>query len=155
MRIAALAPAALSLLLLFVEPAWAAEAPAARLLALINNYRAEHGRRLLAADERLAWIAGTHGADMARQGYFGHVAPDGSDLARRLRQAGYRFVVAAENLARGYPDAIAVVDGWRASPGHDANLLRADVSRAGVAVVAAEVKDAGPIWVLVLAEPPR
>lgn len=129
-----------------------------RLLALINDYRSARGIGPLAADATLARVAERHGEDMASRGYFAHVTPEGGDLGHRLWNAGYRFIVAAENLARGYRAATAVLEGWRGSACHRANLLRDDVSHAGIAVVGsgdatADRHAAGPVWVLVVARP--
>jgi uncharacterized protein YkwD len=107
----------------------------------------------LATDATLADVARRHGADMAARGYFSHVSPDGDDLARRLSAAGYRFAVAAENLAQGYRDPAAVLAGWQDSRGHLRNLLRGDVSRAGIGVVESAASGSGPVWVLILAQP--
>ncbi|MEK9660423.1 MAG: CAP domain-containing protein [Alphaproteobacteria bacterium] len=151
-------------LLLTAAPGAAAalDNAAGRLLSLINEYRSTHGLAPLAADTVLSGVARDHGEDMTARAYFAHVTPEGGDLGHRLWNAGYRFFVAAENLARGYRDAAAVLDGWHGSTGHQANLLRDDVSHAGVAVIdpvagsGAEEsgrRDAGPVWVLVLARP--
>lgn len=132
------------------------EISAARLLSLINQYRTTRGRAPLAADTALATVARRHGEDMATRAYFAHVTPEGGDLGHRLWNVGYSFSVAAENLARGYPDAAAVLAGWQGSPGHHANLLRDDVSVAGIGVATVENERAGgPVWVLVVARPRR
>jgi uncharacterized protein YkwD len=139
-------------------PAWAesSAAPAVRLLDLINQYRTGQGREPLAADDTLDTVALRHGEDMATRAYFAHVTPEGGDLGHRLWNVGYSFSIAAENLARGYRDAAAVLAGWVGSPGHKSNLLREDVSVAGIGVAGVEGKTGtGPVWVLVLARPRR
>ncbi len=138
----------------FATPAAAAENRAAVLLSLINQFRVTSGLAPLDADSRLATVARLHGEDMTARAYFAHVTPEGGDLGDRLWNIGYRFAVAAENLARGYRDATAVLAGWQGSPGHLANLLRTDVSAVGIAIAGAPAgRDGGPVWVLVLAEP--
>jgi uncharacterized protein YkwD len=135
------------------EPGAVAVDPRAdTLLALVNDYRRRHGRPALAADAILQRVAHRHGADMAARGYFDHVTPEGGALEHRLWNARYRFAVAAENLALGYRAPDAVMAGWRSSPGHDRNLLRGDVSAAGIGVIDARTPD-GPVWVLLLAQP--
>lgn len=141
-------------------PAAASDGPAGHLLSLINAYRTASGLEPLAPDATLDRVAQGHGEDMARRAYFSHVTPEGGNLTHRLWNAGYSFTVAAENLARGYRDAAAVLAGWQGSAGHQANLLRRDVSVAGIGVIesadTAERKRAGgPFWVLVVAQPRR
>jgi uncharacterized protein YkwD len=149
---------AAALTLAVAPPAHAAEGAAATLMSLINAYRAASSRPALTADDTLSAVARRHGEDMARRAYFSHVTPEGGSFGDRLWNAGYTYAVAAENLARGYRDAAAVLAGWQGSPGHLANLLRADVSRAGIGVVepppgAPTDSSRGPVWVLVLAAP--
>lgn len=134
-------------------PAPANEEAAATLLSLINAYRNAQGQPALGSDATLTLVAERHGADMAERDYFAHVTPEGDELRHRLWNIDYRFAVAAENLARGYHDAVAVLAGWRNSPGHDRNLLRADVSRAGIAVAPSRNPAHGLVWVLVVAQP--
>ena len=136
-----------------VAAARAADDPAGLLLSLINRYRAASGLTPLASDATLDEVARRHGEDMATRAFFAHVTPEGGGLGDRLWNAGYRFTIAAENLARGYRDAKAVLAGWQGSPGHQANLLRNDVSAAGIGIAAAAGPDRQPVWVLVLARP--
>ena len=68
---AALLPALLALVL---APASQARitAPEMRLVALINDVRAQHLAPPLHLDARLAKAARAHSRDMIRRGYFGH-----------------------------------------------------------------------------------
>lgn len=141
-------------------PAAASDSATTNLLSLINAYRAASGVAPLAADRTLDTVARRHGEDMATRAYFAHVTPEGGDLGHRLWNAGYRFAVAAENLARGYHDAVEVLAGWQGSPGHKANLLRDDVSQVGIGMIApadstVATTSGSPVWVLVLARPQR
>lgn len=130
-----------------------ARAPAerARLLEGLNALRAAEGRAPVAASARLEAAAQRQACDNAARGSIGHVGADGSDLARRLAQVGYRHGIAAENTGRGYADAARALAGWSASAGHRTNLLLAGVREAGLGL--ATGPDGRPYWVLVLAEP--
>jgi uncharacterized protein YkwD len=100
---------------------------AQHLADLINRYRQQHGLgRLMVADD-LASMADQHTSQMADQ--------------RRLSHDGFRdrfdrtnAKICVENVGRSYPVAEALLDGWRASPGHDRNLLEPKVARMGIAV---------------------
>ncbi len=128
--------------------------PAARLLALVNAYRQAHDLPALAVSDALTAAAAAHTADMAARGYFAHTSPEGGRLEDRLAAAGYRFRFAAENLAGGQETPAEVLQSWRDSPGHDANLLSPAARAAGAAYL--PNPDGVPIarlWTLVLAAP--
>ena len=84
----------------------------------------------------------------ARSGKFAHEA-DGRQPADRAVAQGYRYCLVAENLAlnldsRGFETrqlARDAVEGWKASPGHRANMLQPQVTEIGVAVVRAPDPD--------------
>lgn len=71
--------------------------------------------------------------DMCKKGYWSHTAPDGTTAWTLIEQSGYEYLDAGENLAKGFNDDNATVVGWMASPGHRANILKANYSEIGVA----------------------
>ena len=100
----------------------------ARVIQQINVVRHRYGRGGLTSTycPRLyAWRWATY---LARTGAFRH-----QSLYPILRTC--RATVAAENLARGFPNADRVVVAWMASPGHRANILDRRLTRIGVAAV--------------------
>lgn len=105
----------------FVEPATDADARV-QLLAKINRLRIHMGAQALLQDASLDAVAQNWANRLAEQGFFSHVAPDGGDLPRRLREAGYSFVSAGENLGLA-PGPLAAHFGLEHSPGHRSNLL--------------------------------
>ncbi|RNJ27424.1 hypothetical protein Nmn1133_12545 [Halosegnis longus] len=68
-----------------------------RIVAETNEVRSERGLGPLAGNASLARVARAHSADMARQEYVGHVAPNGSTPADRLDRFGVDCY-AAENI---------------------------------------------------------
>jgi uncharacterized protein YkwD len=46
-----------------------------------------------------------------------------------VKRAGYNAKVAAENVGTGQASIDEVMKGWKASPGHNKNLLLADAKR--------------------------
>jgi uncharacterized protein YkwD len=113
-----------------------AETPAGQqaILQAMNRQRAAYGLAPLRSDERLARAAGDRISDMFHKSYFDHVSPDGIQPFSWIRQRGYGFATAGENLAAGYPSAEAVVNGWMNSPGHRANILSREFADVGIAV---------------------
>ena len=111
-------------------------------LRLVNARRAagascgDHGSFApagpLAWNDRLEQAAFGHSADMATNDYFAHESQDGRTPAERVSAAGYAWSAIGENIAAGYPDVAAVVDGWMKSPGHCANIMTADFREIGM-----------------------
>jgi uncharacterized protein YkwD len=104
------------------------------LFELTNRYRREAGRRALRPSEPLTLVARSHGLDMMRQGFVGHRSPTTGSPADRIRQAGIRYLVVRENIARSYSVEEAMQELIN-SPAHRANLLGDDVTHLGVGVV--------------------
>ena len=114
------------------------------VVGLANEFRQEEGRKEVAVNARLTETARYLANYMAESAQFGHGA-DGSDPAARARQHGYNYCIVSENIAYRYSStgfttrelAQGLVDGWKRSPGHRRNMLDADVTETGVAVVRA------------------
>lgn len=116
------------------------------LHAAANAERAAHGLPPLAPDARLAAVARAHSRDMAERGYFGHYDFERRGPGERLQHDYAEWIGAfAENVyhvggadaltaPERTPEALArrIVRGWMASPGHRANLLRAEMSLGGL-----------------------
>jgi uncharacterized protein YkwD len=154
-RLAVLLPILLALTMLPPSGAAAADpaAPQQVMLDAVNAVRAANGLPALYWDTRLATAAGRHAADLQGCGRLSHTGCDGSDLAARLRLAGYAYRAGAENLALCACDAAEAVRLLMDSAGHRRNLLNADVAALG----ADRRPDTGDprrvLWVLVLGRP--
>ncbi|ANP56815.1 uncharacterized protein YkwD/stress response protein SCP2 [Streptomyces griseochromogenes] len=105
---------------------------AAEVLALTNAERARAGLPALSADAPLATAAQTHCADMVARDFYAHTSPDGSRPWDRAAAAGSRRSTIGENIACGQRSPAEVVDGWMNSPGHRANILKAEFTHIGV-----------------------
>ena len=131
---------------------------------LINNARAqartcgEYGDfpavGAVAWNEQLGAAADGHSRDMAYYNFFSHTGSDGSDPGIRVSSAGYSYRTVGENIAAGLPNASATVEGWLNSPGHCANIMRADFVEFGSACIENDRSDYATYWTLVLAAPP-
>jgi uncharacterized protein YkwD len=104
-------------------------------LCLINQQRSAHGLRRLSSEPHLRTAAQRHSDAMGARHFFDHVSPSGAGPAQRLRAAGYRGGTWGENIAWGTGlTPAAAVDMWMNSPGHRANILRAQFRRIGIGV---------------------
>jgi uncharacterized protein YkwD len=99
----------------------------------INALRTAYGAQPVASDAALDAVAQAYAEKMQADGFFSHVAPDGSDMRARLRAAGYTYQAAGENLglANG---PLAAHFGIEHSPGHRKNLLEPAFSHLGIGV---------------------
>jgi uncharacterized protein YkwD len=86
----------------------------------------------LAAHPQLRQAARGHSQDMAIRGYFDHRTPEGRGPAQRAQSAGYPSTFVGENIAAGYLNPQAVVQGWMDSPGHCLNVMDARYRSLGV-----------------------
>jgi hypothetical protein len=103
-------------------------------LSLINNYRAENGLSALTASVNLnrssAWMA----QDLADNNYFSHTDSLRRTPAQRVDDCdGAPYV--GENIAAGTnrDTAQEAFDAWRASAGHNANMLNGSYMQIGIA----------------------
>ncbi len=106
-------------------------------LCLVNARRAEAGLAPLSSSATLTRAALAHSEDMGERRFFAHDAPDGTEPAERIAAAGYprTGVSVGENLAWGEETAGTpeeFVEGWMNSPGHRANILRAEFREVGI-----------------------
>lgn len=101
---------------------------------LISRYRADHGLKPLKLDPTLMTLAAEHARRMASMDRMSHSLPGEGAFAQRIAAGGFRASMAAENVAAGQKTLSEVFEAWRKSPGHNANLLLANVSLMGIAV---------------------
>jgi len=113
----------------------------ATLLELNNLIRARPGLPPLAGDRGLTLAARAHAADMARTGLFDHATAEGFTPAARVGLLARDLVGApGENIAMRLNAAGAVspdqiMNQWRDSPGHRANLLASGFTHVGYGVL--------------------
>lgn len=70
--------------------------------------------------------------DMASKGYFAHVSPEGLAPWYWLKQVGYSYTYAGENLAINFSDSEDVIKAWLNSPAHRDNLLSQHFTEIGI-----------------------
>ncbi|HEX7041905.1 MAG TPA: CAP domain-containing protein [Patescibacteria group bacterium] len=104
------------------------------LLLLTNVKRAEAGLPPLQLNDELAHAAEGKAQDMFAKQYWAHFAPDGTSPWDFIHGAGYNYVYAGENLARGFTTAQDTINAWMASPDHRANMLSPHYTDVGFAV---------------------
>ncbi|MFZ5468078.1 MAG: CAP domain-containing protein [Myxococcota bacterium] len=109
------------------------EAARREVASRINSLRNSNGLSGVALDVDLDHIAQAYADRMAREGFFGHVAPEGADLRGRLTHAGYSYRTAGENLGMA-AGPLAAHFGIEHSPGHRKTLLEDGYTRLGLGI---------------------
>jgi len=139
--------------------AWSAKELAAVRLdpsaaaADLNAYRASKGLKPVRLDPALTAMAEAQARAMAAADALSHDA--GGSFPSRLAGSGIGATEAGENLGGGYMSLSEAMNGWRQSPGHDANLLLASASRFGIAIAKNANTQYGVYWAMEVAGEPR
>ncbi len=98
------------------------------LLEQINTYRIVNELPPLRFDARLNHLAMQHSFAMFYQKRMSHV-----DFSSRFNRSGSRMCV--ENIGYEHRTALQQFDAWRHSIGHDTNMLKKGITRAGIAEI--------------------
>ncbi len=112
----------------------------------VSAYRTAHGLGAVTFDPVLEQAAEAQAEAAARAGELFH-----GDFMSRMSQYGSP-AIAAENLAGGTTGVAETMALWKASAGHNANLLMRGVHRIGLAHVDTPGAGLKTYWALVLAE---
>jgi hypothetical protein len=112
----------------------------------ISAYRRSHGLSAVTVDAALNALAARQANAMAARGVMDHsvYAP----FAQRI--SAYHTAGAAENIAMGTKSFSETLAIWKASSGHDANLLMSGARRIGIASASGHGRT---YWALILAAP--
>lgn len=106
-----------------------------QVVELTNQERARVGLKPLQLNATLSQAALSKGQDMFSNQYWAHTSPQGKEPWSFMTEAGYRYQVAGENLARDFGNTPDMVSAWMASPTHKANIVNNRYSEIGVAVI--------------------
>ena len=103
------------------------------LVDLANTDRRNVGVHTLIVNPQLVVAAQAKANDMAAKGYFSHSSPDGKEPWVWIREAGYEYRHAGENLAIQFSDSAEVERAWLASELHRKNILDNRFTEVGIA----------------------
>lgn len=117
-------------------------------LGLINQYRAQGGLSALGVSSNLNRAASWKAVDLATKNYFSHTDSLGRAPAQLAIDCGYP-VGSGENLAAGTvrDTAQEAFDAWKASSGHNANMLTSYYQQIGIARYFSSTATYGWYWV--------
>jgi uncharacterized protein YkwD len=112
----------------------------------ISGYRKRFGLSAVTVDSKLTELASKQANAMAERGSMDHNAY----APFRSRIAAYGTASAAENIAMGTRTFEETLAAWKASSGHNANLLMSRATRIGLASAS---RNGTRYWALILAAP--
>ncbi len=133
-----------SLAAVSVDPAAAAR--------MLSAYRASRGLGPVRLDPTLASMAQRQADAMAAADEMSHSVA--GSFVSRAAAAGLDTVRAAENVGAGYMSLEDAFAAWRASAGHDANLLMPQATRFGIALAKDPATRYRVYWAMVVAAEP-
>ena len=110
------------------------------LLVVLNQDRLKYGLDPLKADNVLQIAAEAKARDILSRSYFAHVSPDGTEPWDFIKDAGFKYSFAGENLAINYESALELQNDFMNSPNHRENLLSPLFSEIGIAVARGEFR---------------
>ncbi len=99
------------------------------MFGLLNAYRQSNGLPACSKDSSLDASARTRALECAY--YFSHTRPNGNSCFS-VYPGSYSSL--GENIASGYNDAASVMEGWKNSPTHNANMLTAEYNYAAASL---------------------
>lgn len=141
---------------------WEADDLAQTMVTLLNQTRSEsrmcgqttyEAAAPLSLNDKLSLAAARHSADMANNNFFRHEGSDGLKADTRANNAGYQWFSVAENIAGGQTEMVTVIRDWLDSDKHCLNLMRPELTEAGVGCFKNDNSELKIYWTLVLARP--
>lgn len=101
-------------------------------ISIINQKRQSAGLSQLVQNGQLTTAARRQSADNAQNGQCDHTGSDGSDFAKRARDAGFTGQPYGETVACRATSPQQAVDLWWGSPGHHAILTNSGIKQIGL-----------------------
>ena len=105
-----------------------------KLLELTNGERAKLSLPALQINTQLSSAAERKTEDMFKKDYWSHFSPTGGSPWDFIKQSGYQYEYAGENLAKNFLYSKNVVDAWMNSPTHRENIVKKEYSEVGYSV---------------------
>ena len=121
---------------------------AGTLVSMTNSTRAREGLGALSVNSELTSAAYAKAQDMLANQYFAHTSPQGKTPWDFIKNSGYNYAYAGENLAIGYTDASELFSAWMASATHRQNILNPNFREIGMAVLSGDYEGAETIVVV-------
>lgn len=106
-----------------------------QIVALHNRERSKAGLGALKINYTLSLSAKAKGQAMLTNDCWSHYCPEGTSPWKYFRDVGYSYAYAGENLAEGFTNNEAMMQAWMNSKTHRENILKAEFTEVGIAMV--------------------
>ena len=117
------------------------------LSTLTNEKRLAENMPQLLENPLLMQSAQLKAEDMATKSYFAHTSPEGKTPWYWLKQVGYSYAYAGENLAVNFVDSEDVTEAWMNSPTHRANIVSGAYTEIGTGIATGVYKGNNAVFV--------
>jgi len=104
------------------------------LFDALNSYRIANGLGPLFYSQSLQKAADDEARDLWVRNFFSHTNPDGLGPGDRALEAGFCHRYVGENIAAGHTSVEQVMEAWKGSPSHNANMLDPDYVYVGMGI---------------------
>lgn len=104
------------------------------IVTLTNESRKSYDLSPLQVSEKLTLAAQKKAEDMFQNQYFSHFGLDQKSPWEWIKETGYSYLYAGENLAIHFVTSEEVLDGWMTSREHRENILNQRYTEIGIAV---------------------
>ncbi|EKD56257.1 MAG: hypothetical protein ACD_58C00245G0003 [uncultured bacterium] len=132
--------ALLTIVITLVQFSFAFATPinAEKLVDLTNQSRSQNGLKTLKINYELELAAQNKAQNMLEYDYFEHYSPYGLSPWDFIKESGYNYIVAGENLAMDFKTSEGIHSAWMNSPLHKKNILKPEFEDIGIATVKGE-----------------
>lgn len=103
------------------------------VVGLVNRERTERGLNVLTQNSRLQTAAQWKADDMIQKDYWEHFH-NGKSPWEWMKEAGYEYLDAGENLAIDFTDIEAMHQAWMNSPTHRDNIINSKYKEVGIGI---------------------
>jgi len=114
---------------------YSSEITVEKVLDQTNRERQIQALPPLRFNSTLAQSARLKAEDMFATNYWAHTSPAGVSPWKFIRDSGYKYSIAGENLAKDFYDTESLMKAWMNSPTHRDNIIHAKYEEVGIAVV--------------------
>ena len=129
-------------------PALSSAITAENIVSLTNQSRKDYGLGRLEENSLLSKAAQIKAQDMAEKNYFAHSSPDGRQPWDFIKDAGYGYLMAGENLAVNFSGAENLESAWMNSSSHKANILNKNFEDIGIGIAVGEYLGRTSVYVV-------
>jgi uncharacterized protein YkwD len=122
---------------------------AKEMISITNDFREKNGLPTLKENELLNLAAEKKAEDMFSKEYFSHLSPENITPWYWIKESGYSYKNAGENLAKGFSTPQKAFNALIKSPSHKKNILNKNYQDIGIAILSKKFGEEGEKTIIV------